>query len=730
MYLDFYSLDKEPFHITPDPEFLYLSPSHKEAFATVMYGVQKQKGFVAVTGEVGTGKTTVLRAYIEKIRSSNVRPVYLFNPDLDFDELIDVILRELGLEADAPSTATKVRRLHGFLIEEYRQKRSVVLLIDEAQNMPVETLEKLRVLSNLETTKDKLLQVVLIGQPELVEKLSLHSLRQLNQRIAVRAVIKPLKKLEGVEYIHYRIAQAGGQPEGVFTPTAVNALVKHARGNPRKLNIACDNALIAGYGGKQRPVTVKVIREVVSDLEGRKFPWLVRALAPVAAVLFVLGGVVGYLAWNFEPPVTGMAARSEETAARAERVAPAPREAAVSGESAVEPIEASAPPAVENEPVPPPVVLPPVPEPPVSEAPIPEPVAETAAENAEPVVEELPAAREEALASPVASPPENVLAEVPAAPVEAPETVQAPSEPVRLEEVASETPSELKPQEPVEVAKQAEISEPALEVETVLAAVAKPILPVLEAETVPSLIEMPGETVVPAVPPAAKPSEPAPVAPEPVVAEPAPIAPEPVVAERQPVEPVPEPAEPVAPASTEPPEAKPEEPEKVVVAKEVVAPDSQAQEPKGRPWPFGDSGNMTVASAAVPETREAPEVGAPSLAPVKQPEIPVAPVPEAPAVPAAPTAAPEAPLDLPVPVPVVKRIREGDNLWDLITAQYGGCSPALVAAVMRLNPTILDPNQIYYGDSLIFPDLESLRKGDAALNPAKDGGAAPQRKEL
>ncbi len=231
MYLDFFGLEREPFHITPDPEFLFPSPSHKEAFATVMYGVQQQKGFVVVTGEVGTGKTTVLRAYLQKLKGSDIQPIYLFDPHLEFDELLEAILTELGAPPDAGQTQfARLQWLRHYLIDAYSAGRSVVLIIDEAQNMPVGTLEQLRVLTNLETTKDKLLQVLLVGQPELEEKLALHELRQLNKRVAVRATLRALGTEEATDYVKHRIRQAGGTPETVFTSAALKAIVNSAKG--------------------------------------------------------------------------------------------------------------------------------------------------------------------------------------------------------------------------------------------------------------------------------------------------------------------------------------------------------------------------------------------------------------------------------------------------------------------------------------------------------------------
>jgi general secretion pathway protein A len=297
VYLDFYGLNREPFHITPDPEFLYLSPSHKEAFATILYGVEKRKGFIAVTGEVGTGKTTILRAYMEQLSSTPIRPIYLFDPGVSFEELLEAMLNELGMRGEDRSEFAKLQWLRWHLIEEFKQNHNVALLIDEAQNMPMETLERLRILSNVETTKEKLIQIVLVGQPELEAKLAQPSLRQLNDRIAVRAKIRPLNWDESLAYINHRLAQAGGNPEVIFTPGALKRIIKHAGGIPRRLNILCDNTLVAGLGAHRRPIPASLVDEVSADLRGSKArPYLKRA-APVAAGLLAVAGLA-LVGWN------------------------------------------------------------------------------------------------------------------------------------------------------------------------------------------------------------------------------------------------------------------------------------------------------------------------------------------------------------------------------------------------------------------------------------------------
>lgn len=268
MYLSYYGLTKEPFHITPDPDFFFMSPSHKEALAAVVYGVEKGLGFVAMTGEVGTGKTTILRAYLERIRRTRIRPIFMFNPNLTFEALLVHLLHELGIDGRGKSERWMLHYLMRALVHEVGKDRRVVLIIDEAQHMPNQTLEKLRLISNLETMDYKLMQIVLVGQPELDVKLGDYTMRQIRQRIAVRAKLRPLTPQEGIDYIKHRVAHAGGNPEAVFTLSAMKAIVKAAEGYPRSINILCDNALVSGLGYQCKPITPKIAREVIREFKG------------------------------------------------------------------------------------------------------------------------------------------------------------------------------------------------------------------------------------------------------------------------------------------------------------------------------------------------------------------------------------------------------------------------------------------------------------------------------
>ncbi len=206
MYLNFYNLKKEPFHITPDPEFLYLSPSHKEALGSIIYGIEQKKGFVVIIGAVGVGKTTILRSYLDSVDKQHLKIIYIFNAKLTFEELVKMIYQELGIEIKTNDIFDMVNNLYRVLIDEYTKGNSVVVVIDEAQNVPLDTLESLRMLSNLETPKDKLLQIVLVGQPEFAMRLNIDKLSQLKQRIAIRSTILPLSKNGNLQLYRTQVA--------------------------------------------------------------------------------------------------------------------------------------------------------------------------------------------------------------------------------------------------------------------------------------------------------------------------------------------------------------------------------------------------------------------------------------------------------------------------------------------------------------------------------------------
>ena len=337
MYLDFYHLKKAPFHITPDPEFLFLSPSHKAALGALVYGIEERQGFVALIGEVGLGKTTILRSYLERVDQSQLKPIYIFNPNVSFSELLKTLCREFGIEDVAEDIAETVNRLHQALIEEYKRGRNVALIVDEAQHMPTETLEHLRMLSNLETATQKLIQIVLVGQPEFDLKLEDYALRQLKQRLAIRGTISPLTDEESQDYIIYRLAKVVTVDEPLFTRGALREIVKQAQGTPRVINILCTNALIHGYGYNKRRISTKIVRGAVAEYTGKppQRPWKPWMTLSSATALLAL------LLW-FSPyqqvvlsKLSGLAQSLPfVTPSVASRVAPTPGQPAVPRDSA------------------------------------------------------------------------------------------------------------------------------------------------------------------------------------------------------------------------------------------------------------------------------------------------------------------------------------------------------------------------------------------------------------
>ncbi|SNB46145.1 ExeA family protein [Geobacter sp. DSM 9736] len=293
MYTNFYNLVKEPFHITPDPEFLFLSNAHKEALASIIYGVEQRKGFVAVIGEVGLGKTTILRSFLDQVDNDQTKIIYLFNSNISFKGLLQTIYQNLGHPPESDDVVEMVNRLHQILIDYYKSGRNVVLVIDEAQNMPLRTLENLRMLSNLETSTDKLIQIVFSGQPEFEQKLKSYELRQLKQRIAIKAVIKPFNENESMDYINHRLTKAAGGEVEVFTRGALKLIVRHAEGIPRLINVLCDNCMISGFGYQQKRIEAKTVKEIVADLEQKEeagFPrWMTILIVSSVVAVGALG---------------------------------------------------------------------------------------------------------------------------------------------------------------------------------------------------------------------------------------------------------------------------------------------------------------------------------------------------------------------------------------------------------------------------------------------------------
>jgi general secretion pathway protein A len=267
MYNQFYGFREPPFNITPDPRFLFFSDRHREAFNHILFGIRERKGFVQITGEVGAGKTTLCRAVLEELGPNFVTALIL-NPCLDTTELLRTVLTEFGLEPGRADRVECLERLNRFLLEQLEKGRDVVLLIDEAQDLSPELLEQVRLLSNLETDQRKLLQIVLLGQPELREKLDDRSLRQLRQRITVRYHLTPLDRGEAERYIQHRLQVAGGNGRPAFTSWAIRSIQRYSGGIPRLINAVCDKALLAGFVDGTDLLTWRQVRRAIRELEG------------------------------------------------------------------------------------------------------------------------------------------------------------------------------------------------------------------------------------------------------------------------------------------------------------------------------------------------------------------------------------------------------------------------------------------------------------------------------
>lgn len=268
MYKTFFNLTRNPFELTPDPTFLFSTQRHNEALAALYYGVRRHKGFVVLTGEVGTGKTLLLRCLLRLLKQSkDVAYAYLFNSRLSPTEFLQYVLSDFGLSASGKNKGELLLDLGHFVISRGSKKLTTVLIVDEAHHLPADILEEVRLLTNLETTEDKLLQIVLVGQPELDEKLDSVRLRQLKQRIALRARLDPLDINETKGYIERRLEIAGANSHGsaLFSTQTIAAVYRHSRGFPRLINTICENALITAYARQMRGVTPDMIEGVAKE---------------------------------------------------------------------------------------------------------------------------------------------------------------------------------------------------------------------------------------------------------------------------------------------------------------------------------------------------------------------------------------------------------------------------------------------------------------------------------
>src|SRR5436190_15605343 len=268
-YLHFYGLKEAPFTISPNPRFLYLSAKHREALNHLMFGIQERKGFVQLTGEVGAGKTTLCRLLLEQLPPEQYSTALILNPVLQPDQMMAAIATEFGLNVRGKDRFETLQILNFFLLEEMAKGRDVVLIIDEAQNLTNDLLEQVRLISNLEMDDRKLLQIVLMGQPELRDRLNEHSLRQLRQRITVRYHLRPLKRPEIGQYVQHRIHVSGGNGTPYFTAPALWRIYNYSQGVPRLINAVCDKCLLAGYVQQRERIDYNMVGTALRELEGK-----------------------------------------------------------------------------------------------------------------------------------------------------------------------------------------------------------------------------------------------------------------------------------------------------------------------------------------------------------------------------------------------------------------------------------------------------------------------------
>ncbi len=265
MYEKFYNVKEKPFNLTPDPHFLYLGKSHKEALAHLIYTVRERKGFMVMTGEVGTGKTTLIHALLGKL-DTDTKTVFIFNPILEVKDFFKFVCIDLGIQAKDLTKGDCLLQIYQFLIESYRKKGNVVMIIDEAHNLNPFILEEIRLLSNFETAQDKLIQIILVGQPELNWTLNQPQCRQLKQRIGLWCYLNPFTQKETDEYIKTRLYRAGLKTS-CFTEKAIDEIFRYSKGIPRLINILCDNSLTIGYATGKKRIDEKITKEAINDLE-------------------------------------------------------------------------------------------------------------------------------------------------------------------------------------------------------------------------------------------------------------------------------------------------------------------------------------------------------------------------------------------------------------------------------------------------------------------------------
>ena len=267
MYKQFFGLRANPFNVNPDPRYLFLTRHTQEALASLTYGIQARKGFVLLSGEVGTGKTTLLNKLLDWLHEQSLATAFVFNSRLNVTQFLDFMMADFGISCDTRLKSQVLIRLNQWLLERYRAGETAVLIVDEAQNLSPQVLEEIRLLTNLETATEKLLQIVLSGQPELEQKLNQPGLRQLRQRITLRCRTYPITMEETSGYIQERLHVAGADGQQIFAPEAVEAIHRYARGIPRVINLLCEHALISAFVDQKRPVQLATIDEVAREFD-------------------------------------------------------------------------------------------------------------------------------------------------------------------------------------------------------------------------------------------------------------------------------------------------------------------------------------------------------------------------------------------------------------------------------------------------------------------------------
>lgn len=278
MYQRFFGLKESPFNVNPDPRYLYLTRQIQEALAGLTYGIQNRKGFILLTGEVGTGKTTLLNRLLDWLHGQRISTAYIFNSRLEVDHLFDYMMADFEIPCESREKSQVLLKLNQWLLERYRAGKTAVLIVDEAQNLAPEVLEEIRLLTNLETSTEKLLQIVLTGQPELEEKLKMPSLRQLRQRITLRCHTAPLTVEETFGYIAERLRIGGANGEPIFSKEAIQTVHMYSHGIPRVVNLLCEHSMINAYVDSLRPVPAHMVEEVAREFQ-------LDEIAPVAGAL-------------------------------------------------------------------------------------------------------------------------------------------------------------------------------------------------------------------------------------------------------------------------------------------------------------------------------------------------------------------------------------------------------------------------------------------------------------